>query len=1581
MSLNWSIEKAIASDIQLTGGLSGPTIGLTPTVKVPAICSVSSTQRLQGVVLDPTQLANLEMVLRRPDDQVFLNVNFLNVEVVRSCANVFVCPCHVCRRRKCFCAQCGRSGCVCYAQTVTSGLSVRSLKGKTGYVSFRFQGQHIAEQAKLSKDISCTPGGVIDPISIPMKSHLSDPSHLVFKIPRGVLYNLSLEGMLDWSALVPSLVPIAIPNVGLKQPARFKITDKVFEALRQANVPETVLRKLNAVKDKELSRQNFQTEAESVLTADEGRQFLNLILSQAKTPLQEIVPPTGADAVPRSPVENEETSIIIPNGLILSPHAHSHWRHAVALSASDLKVSGPTQSKTIEMWETHNVVNKDFQQANQGESTDRLQTVRAIHSSPVPESIDHLLCLLPNANDRSCIVNLNANFAKGEYEPTPLICSDLRLSPVGGSIKVKGDWPYGMKGRGPVDPDFGCVVGYKQHANRGRDQYVRVERFYFGCPIPVVVIMIQERIRRLVPCKNSAGKTGLGEILVERWFSKHIPMSGLQGVPDGQTTFGRRWPFRQVRFEWPDNVELKKPIEVPELAVVPPLELPPYCKIKEKDCRGEPKEVEPVDQTRAFWLYEKYGSTPLAIDTELTDAQGRKQKCLIPLMLIRADLAVAKDAAFKEQLGQTLDAYYKYHHLREIDFREQAVGLVPVNPKGEQKALNKAFTTVHKLWLNVEFDGADWAKTRFPNVLDTEMDMPSNLPDGWKDVAYFPAVSHASIALREVDAFTSTDDRPSRPAGTFVGWNPFYNKYGFDPTNNAGEVYLDLIQPNNPNDLTEGFGQSTSSLKFAGNKGGGIATPSLDIASLSRRIGAVGGRSGATLRLAVAAAGAPAAGGYAKNSFVEGRFDPQEFIPLDAKLIGGVTLKDLLAPITAVSDLAGMPKLATDELADLQDVFRQFNEVREVVQKALTFIRDFAGIAGTLVNISKKIHGAFNENTFNDFKQSVAELSALLNLPKDVGNEISLVQTRAFFEDSLRFSYGRPELSLGIDRLYKTIRPENLTSLFDGKYLDPLLKEISEFHLENAVRPLERAETLVDMLKSPEPLLEGTFGDELQRLIADLDINEEGLGDLLQSAADELTERVVRGIRIIGSDFSARITQQITSPLDEFKKQFPKAFDVKVSPLAHFRLLILEEYLDTRVRDFLHEPTELVANQVRELMRSSVPIEELKPVLKPIADLLKNVKGTLSELHQVLTTLVNKIPKSISVKYDWDTPLKDFLIFIAKGIENGKTARFVFHTQIEKKLGITEKALTSPPTFDASVTVSDFQIKIVPSFECITIGFEKLSVRRKGNGDTDVEALVNKVELGQSMSFVKTLADLFAPKGGFYYGLSPAGITAGYAIPIPAFTVGVFAMSDLAIVIGFQLPFNGEPIRLELAVSRRDKPCLLSVGVLGGTAFFRIVLRPIAGNVSITELEAALEFGAVIVADFKLASGMLYVFGGIYYGKSDDSEVFRGYVRAGGSLDVLGLITASIEFYLGLTYEKSGGATSAYGTARVSIRVKIIFVINISVTLTYEKRFMGAGSDRLVTLLNADQSIYSDTETGSRRIDFQEWTNYSQLFA
>ncbi len=206
------------------------------------------------------------------------------------------------------------------------------------------------------------------------------------------------------------------------------------------------------------------------------------------------------------------------------------------------------------------------------------------------------------------------------------------------------------------------------------------------------------------------------------------------------------------------------------------------------------------------------------------------------------------------------------------------------------------------------------------------------------------------------------------------------------------------------------------------------------------------------------------------------------------------------------------------------------------------------------------------------------------------------------------------------------------------------------------------------------------------------------------------------------------------------------------------------------------------------------------------------------------------------------------------------------------------------------------------------------------------------------------------PEGGVFGGgpsldITPAGITVGYTLPIPGIGVGVFSLENIKLSASLGLPFNGDPVTVRFAFCERQDPFTLSVYGFAGGGFLGITLSAH----EIVLFEGALEFGGNVSFDLVVASGGVHVMAGIYFRDGPNAKtgkrdfLLEGYLRAGGSLSVLGLITVSVEFYLGLSYE----AGVVAGTASLTVDVDLT-LFHKSVTLTVHKEFGGSGSAALL---------------------------------
>ncbi len=254
----------------------------------------------------------------------------------------------------------------------------------------------------------------------------------------------------------------------------------------------------------------------------------------------------------------------------------------------------------------------------------------------------------------------------------------------------------------------------------------------------------------------------------------------------------------------------------------------------------------------------------------------------------------------------------------------------------------------------------------------------------------------------------------------------------------------------------------------------------------------------------------------------------------------------------------------------------------------------------------------------------------------------------------------------------------------------------------------------------------------------------------------------------------------------------------------------------------------------------------------------------------------------------------------------------------------------------------------------VRVRFGRLVFLARPGRKADVSAEGVSVDFLGPLEFVNTIRDIL-PDNGFSdppaISVTPEGITAGYSLGIPSVGVGVFSLQNLALSAMLSLPFVGKPAGLRFALSERQHPFLVTVTLFGGGGFFAL---GVSAN-GVEEIEAAIEFGGNVSLNLGVASGGVYVMAGVYFGKTAEVCVLTGYLRCGGYLSVLGLISVSLEFYLAFTWRrKAGGGSEVWGQASLRVSVSVCG-FSKSVELSIERRFAGASGDpALEAVLAAD---------------------------
>lgn len=366
--------------------------------------------------------------------------------------------------------------------------------------------------------------------------------------------------------------------------------------------------------------------------------------------------------------------------------------------------------------------------------------------------------------------------------------------------------------------------------------------------------------------------------------------------------------------------------------------------------------------------------------------------------------------------------------------------------------------------------------------------------------------------------------------------------------------------------------------------------------------------------------------------------------------------------------------------------------------------------------------------------------------------------------------------------------------------------------------------------------------------------------------------------------------------------------------------------------------------------------------------------GPLAGLIDLLTG------DELTIRFDWNPEISSWWLPGA----NKATDAPLFRVNDRRGFLVAAEARvkkdgSSSPRLTVSCGLKHFDLVMVSPASFLELNFEKIEFSADSNAKTNVDVLLSDIKFIGVLSFVETLRDLI-PLDGFsdppYLDVSAKGIDAGFSLALPSLAIGVLNISNLSLGAGFTVPFIGQPLSVRFNFCTREQPFNLTVSLFGGGGFFGVTVDPTGVQI----LEAAFEFGASISVNFGVASGGVHVMAGIYYRMEQDAASLAGYFRLGGRVDVLGLISASIELYLELRYEFQSG--KCVGKARLTIEISV-FLFSGSVTVTCERKFAGSNGDpTLRQLLGHQPALPLDQELAL--IDDETeyaWRTHCEAFA
>jgi hypothetical protein len=365
-------------------------------------------------------------------------------------------------------------------------------------------------------------------------------------------------------------------------------------------------------------------------------------------------------------------------------------------------------------------------------------------------------------------------------------------------------------------------------------------------------------------------------------------------------------------------------------------------------------------------------------------------------------------------------------------------------------------------------------------------------------------------------------------------------------------------------------------------------------------------------------------------------------------------------------------------------------------------------------------------------------------------------------------------------------------------------------------------------------------------------------------------------------------------------------------------------------------------------------------------------------------------PTGIETRFIWKPrAVKPIPIPILAPLD-GEDIELVFKGRMISQFG------SDNTTFEINGKVANFQLDFA---ELIKVSFNQVTFNAGSNRKMDINPSVKGITFLGPLSFVNVLQNILGP-GGFGHAPAVSHLEAGspvdstsdgapqietqadgavlrYDLGIPSFGIGVFSLQNIELVSSLSIPFvNDKPTTIRFALSERAHPFVVTVGIFGGGGFFALEMRT-GDSQGLALVEASVEFGANVAFDIGVASGGVYLLAGFYY-SMDPGCHLSGYLRCGGYLEVLQLVSVSVEFEMMLEY--SGNILQGCAVLTIAVRV-LFFSTSIQVSVHKEIANFGSaptGPDRRSALADSPPPR---APTFGDVVSCAQWKQYCQAFA
>jgi hypothetical protein len=812
---------------------------------------------------------------------------------------------------------------------------------------------------------------------------------------------------------------------------------------------------------------------------------------------------------------------------------------------------------------------------------------------------------------------------------------------------------------------------------------------------------------------------------------------------------------------------------------------------------------------------------------------------------------------------------------------------------------------------------------------------------------WFPQMFSTDLILEQISAFT--DPTAGTNASQTFRFASLYKQEPFDDlttplSKNRAEVVLSLAPS------TAAAARTSVPLIFNGALGGGLALPSTNVIALARKTGNVfSGVAGTEAQIENQLTSIGAAGMKVSDMFAG--------MGAAATLLGAVQLSDVLQEVSdGIAQASQLPLLAVQQLHTLEA--ETIGELQTALQPLLTYAQTAQQFYDNLDSQYKQLQDEFHQATI-----MVAQLTRV------IATERRSSDVAALSQQTLVPAIAEMSKRLGARIAMSTIQRIEEAKVWppvdtNGDPILPTLYQARDYALNQIAVPAQQmADQIDDALEAGE--------DQFQQ---DLDKATMTAGQAVGYLTSCVIYQFVQAVMSLTSAISqgdvetaidafetlADVTAAIPS-LDVSQKGLRKSINDSIAaatdPCSHDALLARAASLSNALTAPIPGPALAVlqaalqdggqvmgayaaslkrfndlVTQVSTFVQTTLAAEEaLRQAYLPLQ---QQVQDSITAARQFLT-----IPKHINVSYTYSSPLQNAGPFLAD--LNGDPSQFTLNASVLVNLDGTQPTTT----FTIVSEVTNFRLNLLPSFQFVIVGFDKVSFTSINGAAPTVHCPFNadNVQLVGPLDFISDLTAAIGLPPELVVQLTGLSLVVGLNIAIPGIPCGAFDMTGLSVYSAVKLSFLGDPLRVIFGFAMPNQHFIMTYLFLGGGGFVNLEFCPTRDTTGMV-VTGALEAGAMIYLDFGVAEGEVHVFAGFYMSIRPNDVLLSGYYRAGGEFDVLGLISASVELIMSLSYENRGGSAWLSGDCEVDIDVHILF-FSATAKLHMHHDFCGRSGD------------------------------------